>query len=335
MSPKILADLAKLAAVALDHYAERACAARSAPAETLAEVKRSLEEDARAALARLDALTQALDELVDVDDSGARKAIEVQRKLLVDALEASKPVFLPLLQQWSKSWLAWAQLFVPAVPAVELRAAAIAQMLVEDLDEAEQIAKRLKTIDEGVRSAVLAQLGRVALRIAKRIRGVVEALRQGADLATLSRAGREFVELHEDLDALGAMLDELNQLLGSITLSALRVGVERVQIRLGRGARLVAAERDRREALVGANVHANPLRVYHAELEALGEGAPSAFARLCPSCKLGTLGVCRHPETFELLRRDHCVLCGQVVIYEDQTIGGQRFRDGAEPTGGT
>jgi hypothetical protein len=73
------------------------------------------------------------------------------------------------------------------------------------------------------------------------------------------------------------------------------------------------------------NLHKEPLRVRHADLERWS--TESAYKSKCPTCSQGLLLVHRHPETFELINLDHCVSCGQRFIYEDSLIGGEPVRD--------
>ena len=67
------------------------------------------------------------------------------------------------------------------------------------------------------------------------------------------------------------------------------------------------------EKLSGINLGKPPIRVRHEDLEKPGE---SDFVSSCPSCKHGILPVRRDQETFELLKEDFCLLCGQAFIYE-------------------
>jgi hypothetical protein len=82
------------------------------------------------------------------------------------------------------------------------------------------------------------------------------------------------------------------------------------------------------EHLVGANVKARPLRLLHADLTRYGD---STFAVVCPACKEGLLVGRRHPESLLPRRLDSCLLCAQIVIYLDETIGGQAFHDPLPP----
>lgn len=73
------------------------------------------------------------------------------------------------------------------------------------------------------------------------------------------------------------------------------------------------------------NLRAEPLIVAHAKLVRLND--ESAYKSRCPACPKGMLLVARHPESFELLNLDHCVLCGQRVVYTDEKINGEPVRD--------
>ncbi len=42
-----------------------------------------------------------------------------------------------------------------------------------------------------------------------------------------------------------------------------------------------------------------------------------SFKSLCPFCDKGLLPVSRNQESGELLPADRCLLCGQLVIYDD------------------
>ncbi len=69
------------------------------------------------------------------------------------------------------------------------------------------------------------------------------------------------------------------------------------------------------------NLDKSPLHVRHSELKRASE--ESLFRSECPACPKGVLLVCRDQTTYELLRDDRCVLCGQHVIYSDRDIAGQ------------
>ena len=62
------------------------------------------------------------------------------------------------------------------------------------------------------------------------------------------------------------------------------------------------------------NVNAPPLHVNHADLVKVDE---SSWRRQCPVCKEGLLLVSRNPHTLKLQAIDRCILCGQLVNYDD------------------
>jgi len=76
--------------------------------------------------------------------------------------------------------------------------------------------------------------------------------------------------------------------------------------------------------LVGAHLHAAPLEVYYRDLTREGD----RVASVCPACNIGILPVYLHPQTLQPKRHDRCLLCGQVVIYQDDHIQGQSFHEG-------
>lgn len=57
-----------------------------------------------------------------------------------------------------------------------------------------------------------------------------------------------------------------------------------------------------------------PIKVRHQDLERSGE---SPYRSKCPVCPKGILLVQRDQETFRLEKGDHCILCGQAIIYTD------------------
>jgi len=63
------------------------------------------------------------------------------------------------------------------------------------------------------------------------------------------------------------------------------------------------------------NIYKEAIHVNHAELERLDES--SLYKSICPACKDGILPVSRNAVTFHLQRKDRCLLCGQLVIYDD------------------
>jgi len=73
----------------------------------------------------------------------------------------------------------------------------------------------------------------------------------------------------------------------------------------------------RMDELVGSNANAPLVFVRHGELDRT-DG--SKYRSTCPKCKLGTLLVQRDSITTDILRKDRCLLCGQRVIYTDESI---------------
>ncbi len=69
------------------------------------------------------------------------------------------------------------------------------------------------------------------------------------------------------------------------------------------------------------NLDAPAIDVQHSTLELIDPGG-SPFRVKCPTCGEGMLLVQRDPTTFELIRNDHCILCGQHVRYSDKRIAG-------------
>jgi hypothetical protein len=88
-------------------------------------------------------------------------------------------------------------------------------------------------------------------------------------------------------------------------------------------------EADPRE-LVGTNLHAAPLKLLYGDLEREGD----RVASVCPACKLGVLPVYLDPQTLRPKRRDRCLLCGQVVIYQDDQINGLPFHEDGDRSEG-
>ena len=70
---------------------------------------------------------------------------------------------------------------------------------------------------------------------------------------------------------------------------------------------------DEDEKLACSNVGKPPIRVRHEKLKRVGD---SAFRSECPACHRGVLMVRRDQETYELLKEDYCLLCGQAFVYE-------------------
>lgn len=71
------------------------------------------------------------------------------------------------------------------------------------------------------------------------------------------------------------------------------------------------------------NTHNYVIYVAHAGLERYDDENP--YRSKCPTCKDGILMVYRNLYTFELLRRDRCISCGQQFNYTDAEINGERF----------
>lgn len=67
------------------------------------------------------------------------------------------------------------------------------------------------------------------------------------------------------------------------------------------------------EKLTGINLMKKPREVRHSSLKRAGE---SEFRSICPACKKGILLVFRGDDGV-LLKRDMCVLCGQIYHYTD------------------
>lgn len=65
---------------------------------------------------------------------------------------------------------------------------------------------------------------------------------------------------------------------------------------------------------VGFNIDKPAVSVRHSSLIKQGE---SFYRVACPVCKEGILLVHRDHDSFELMPVDHCVSCGQLVIYLD------------------
>jgi len=64
-----------------------------------------------------------------------------------------------------------------------------------------------------------------------------------------------------------------------------------------------------------------PLRICHADLEKFTNDSP--FKVCCPVCEDGLMLVRR--ENGQLSNVDHCVCCGQVFVYSDDYIGGEKL----------
>jgi len=66
--------------------------------------------------------------------------------------------------------------------------------------------------------------------------------------------------------------------------------------------------------LTGINVARKIEKVKHSDLTRMDN---SQFRSICPFCREGILLVQRDPNTLQLVKEDHCLLCGQRVIYSD------------------
>ncbi len=69
------------------------------------------------------------------------------------------------------------------------------------------------------------------------------------------------------------------------------------------------------ELLSGANLCNSPVKIIHSELKRADDN--SIFRSICPVCELGTLLVKRDNITLKITAEDHCLLCGQHVVYTD------------------
>ena len=70
---------------------------------------------------------------------------------------------------------------------------------------------------------------------------------------------------------------------------------------------------------MGDNIGKDPVQVSHAQLKRASEESP--FRSWCPVCEKGILLVSRDGER-DLSRVDRCMLCGQLIVYEDDEIAG-------------
>jgi len=68
------------------------------------------------------------------------------------------------------------------------------------------------------------------------------------------------------------------------------------------------------EELAGININEPVLIVSHSKLKRSGD---SLYRSECPACLKGVLLMKRNEETLHLEDYDNCILCGQVVFYED------------------
>jgi uncharacterized protein (DUF983 family) len=57
------------------------------------------------------------------------------------------------------------------------------------------------------------------------------------------------------------------------------------------------------------------IKIKHADLES--RGTKTQLARICPTCKEGTLLMHRNPTSLVLKKDDYCILCGQSYEYTD------------------
>lgn len=69
----------------------------------------------------------------------------------------------------------------------------------------------------------------------------------------------------------------------------------------------------------GCNITKPWVRLRHSSLKRMNNTSP--FRSWCPICDQGVMLVQR--EGAHLLRVDHCTMCGQRFIYEDDEIAGQ------------
>ncbi len=62
--------------------------------------------------------------------------------------------------------------------------------------------------------------------------------------------------------------------------------------------------------------------VFHSKLRPADAGR---YKSECPKCRIGMLPVRRDDKTFNILKEDNCLLCGQHFIYADvDNIGKER-----------
>lgn len=76
-----------------------------------------------------------------------------------------------------------------------------------------------------------------------------------------------------------------------------------------------------KRVVTAENLHKAVKHVRHDQLERLSVDSP--YRSWCPVCKQGVLLVAR--RGVELLRHDHCSLCAQRFLYEDDEIAGQKL----------
>jgi len=72
------------------------------------------------------------------------------------------------------------------------------------------------------------------------------------------------------------------------------------------------------------NIDTTPIRLAHASLQKWSPD--SDYKAQCPACPSGLLLVRRDQRTMKLTRDDHCVSCGQRVVYTDEMIGGEPLK---------
>ena len=65
------------------------------------------------------------------------------------------------------------------------------------------------------------------------------------------------------------------------------------------------------------NINKPTIKISHKKLKRIGN---SAYRSKCPICKEGILLVQRNQKTFELLKLDRCILCGQSFEYTNLPI---------------
>jgi len=76
----------------------------------------------------------------------------------------------------------------------------------------------------------------------------------------------------------------------------------------------IAATEMETNKLAVINLNKPPITVKHSELKRVSN---SPYRSECPICKKGVLLMQRDQKTFKLLNKDRCILCGQLVIYEE------------------
>lgn len=76
------------------------------------------------------------------------------------------------------------------------------------------------------------------------------------------------------------------------------------------------------------NVNNQPMLVLHAQLKRCADS--SDYRSECPVCPDGVLPVTRHQKDGSICRFDRCIACGQIVVYLDEGIGPETFRETLE-----